>query len=151
MYAGGGSIGITGAARAVMRVAIHPEDPDMRVLAMVKTNLGPMPPSQMFKVTYDGDVKGRVHWHGETALTADDLDTYQRVSRRQGTDKRGAAVAFLQSELADGPVLASDLKERAGAAGLTWATVRRAQTAAGIVTKKEGFNGPWMWSIPPAP
>jgi hypothetical protein len=147
MYAGGGSIGITGAARAVMRVAVHPEDPDMRVLAMVKTNLGPLPPSQVFQVIYDGDIRGRVDWHGDTPFTAGDLDTYQRVNRGRGTDKRATAVAFLRAELADGPVLVSELRERADAAGLTWATVRRADTAVGITKKKSAFNGPWEWSL----
>src|SRR5215213_10043991 len=45
LYRGGGSIGIIGAARSGMLVEQHPDDEDLRVLAMVKSNLAEQAPS----------------------------------------------------------------------------------------------------------
>ena len=48
VYRGGGSIGITGAARGVILAGKHPYDSDRRVLAVVKSNLGPRPMSRVY-------------------------------------------------------------------------------------------------------
>ena len=42
IYRGAGSIGIMGAVRTGLMIARHPEDPELRVLAMTKTNIGPV-------------------------------------------------------------------------------------------------------------
>ena len=54
VYRGSGSIGILGSARTGLLLASHPDDPDLRVLAMTKTNLGPPAPSLGFRLA-DGD------------------------------------------------------------------------------------------------
>jgi hypothetical protein len=50
MYRGGGSIGITGAARSAMLVGRHPDEPSKCVLASVKSNLGPIPKALTYSV-----------------------------------------------------------------------------------------------------
>jgi putative DNA primase/helicase len=97
VYAGGGSIAFTGAARAVMIINRHPVDHEKRVLAMTKTNLGPMPTSLMYHVT--PDVVGfmsapHVLWDGETSLTAADL---MRLTEdgSVGAEVRNAVVELL--------------------------------------------------------
>lgn len=51
IYRGGGSIGIIGAARSGLLVAKSPDDPEHeRVLASVKSNLGPPMPSMRYQV-----------------------------------------------------------------------------------------------------
>ena len=50
LYRGGGSIGIVGAARAGLLVAPDPDDPERRVLASVKSNLGPAPESLAYRL-----------------------------------------------------------------------------------------------------
>jgi len=63
LYRGGGSIGIVGAARAGMIVATDPDNADQRVLASVKNNLAPKPPSLLYQLVPD-DLRGvpRVQW-----------------------------------------------------------------------------------------
>lgn len=62
----------------------------------------------------------------------------------------GEASTFLRSLLAEGPIAVSDIKREATAAGLSWGSVRRAQTALGIVARKSGFGGTgrWEWELP---
>jgi putative DNA primase/helicase len=71
LYRGGGSIGIVGAARAGMLVAVDPDDPERRVLASVKSNLGPAPDSLAYRLVESGDHGvARVQWEGVTTHTA---------------------------------------------------------------------------------
>ena len=58
---------------------------------------------------------------------------------------------FLREELTGGPRSAKEIKEAANAAGLSWATVRRAQDALGIKPTKGGLNEGWMWQLPEQP
>jgi energy-coupling factor transporter ATP-binding protein EcfA2 len=149
MYAGGGSIAITAAARCVLRVAVHPDDPDRRVLAMVKTNVGPTPRSVVFAI--DHRLGGRVVWEDEDCdLTADDLDTHYRVAKRRAAspDRLAGATAFLLELLTDGDVPASDVTRAAESAGHSKATVRRAFKGLEGVARKDGFAGHWVWSLP---
>lgn len=73
MYRGGGSIGITGAVRAGMVIAHHPDDDMQRVLAVFKSNLAKVPDSLVYRLVPDG-LRGvaRVQWSGPTHLSADD-------------------------------------------------------------------------------
>jgi putative DNA primase/helicase len=59
------------------------------------------------------------------------------------------AKAFLENLLADGPVSSKPIRADAEGAGYSWATIRRAQKALGIVPAKEGMKGPWLWKLPP--
>jgi hypothetical protein len=55
---------------------------------------------------------------------------------------------WLRTFMADGPRSASTVETEAAAAGLSWATVRRAKTALGIRAQKQGMSGGWMWVLP---
>ncbi|HSQ54494.1 MAG TPA: AAA family ATPase, partial [Gemmata sp.] len=50
LYRGAGSIGILGTCRTGLVVERHPDDPERRILAMTKTNLGPEAPSLGFRL-----------------------------------------------------------------------------------------------------
>jgi RecA-family ATPase len=82
LYAGGGSIGIAGAARSVLMVGRHPEDPVKRVLASVKSNLSSTPMSLEFFIEPTLDGVPTLAWGMETvSLTADDLMKARRPKR----------------------------------------------------------------------
>ena len=69
LYRGGGSIGIVAATRSALLVGRPPDDPDLRVLCHVKSNLGPLAPSLSFGPGRDPGgrredrVAGRVRLH----------------------------------------------------------------------------------------
>lgn len=159
MYRGGGSIGITGAARSVLLVARDPDaepvDPSpRRIVAVVKSNLAPTAPSMAYRLVTDASTGveiGKVVWEtGPTGHLASDLVA---PPERHGDDgSLSRARGFLADLLKDGPMAAREVKEAAEANGLSWATVRRAQDSAGVLVRRvsDGFGGKghWEWSRP---
>jgi len=73
LYRGTGSIAIAGAARCALVVGHDPADRSRRVLAMNKTNLGPMPPSLTYTLERVGPDVTRLAWGGECDLTPEDI------------------------------------------------------------------------------
>ncbi|NLI00939.1 MAG: AAA family ATPase [Chthonomonadales bacterium] len=144
LYRGGGSIGIVGAVRSAILVGCNPEDPDERVVASTKSNLGPMPASLKFRLetTTRGVVK--IVWVGSTDLQADDL------LRPATTGAERKATDWLRTLLEDGPKPVADLERAARAARITQATLRRARKKIGAVSSREGFgqSGKWVLQLP---
>jgi hypothetical protein len=62
------------------------------------------------------------------------------------------AVMFLRELLAGGPLLSNEVRVRAEASGLSWASLRRAKPRIGIVARRESKSntgeGRWLWSLP---
>jgi hypothetical protein len=148
IYRGGGSIGIIGAARAGLLVAPDPKDETRRVLAVSKSNLGPIPPSLAYRLVQAGDVS-KVEWVGIAECTAKDLLVIQADEGDTG-GARGAAEAFLRELLAGGPVSAKDARRQADEAGIAWRTLRRAQVALGVRATRIGglgAEGRWYWEM----
>lgn len=149
IYRGGGSIGIIGAARAGLLVALDPEDDTRRVLAVTKNNLAAPVPALAFRLVADTE-RGcaRIEWDGETGHTADQLlATPDSEERTAGDD----AADFLTECLAAGPLPAAEVKRLARAAGLAERTVDRARSRARVVTKRDGFGAgaTYRWSLDP--
>lgn len=146
MYRGGGSIGITGAARSVLVVAEDPDDKTKRVLSSVKCNLAVKPPSLSYQLEACAGAS-RVVWLGESVHDADRL-----VSAPLDHDERtqlDEVVAFLL-ELIDeggGEVQASDAMKRVRVAlGASERTVQRARSRAGIKAVRRTFSGSYVWT-----
>jgi hypothetical protein len=147
LYRGGGSIGITGAARAALVVGRDPDDPDTRVLAMNKSNLGPMPSSLAYRLEPDGDTT-KVGWIGETELTRDDIlwhaTAHGPAAKGRPDDALQTAARWLADVLSGEPVPADELRERSRAAGLSWRTVQSAKTDLEVRSFKIGSR--WFWA-----
>jgi len=84
MYKGGGSIAFVAVARAAYYIARDPADPDLRVIACTKCNLGPRPDSIAYRLEVVRDLEGvagaendlgvcRVEWSGVVDRTAQEL------------------------------------------------------------------------------
>jgi len=146
IYRGGGSIGISAAARSILLVACDPDDRERRVLASVKGNLCAPAPSLAFRlVAADGEAV-RIEWCGTSPLDADRL-----LAGRPGGPTGEAltdAEAFLADILAEGPQPAEAVKAAARDAGIAARTLRRAQESLGVVTTKVGYApSVWMWEL----
>lgn len=148
IYRGGGSIGISGAARAVHLVARDPDDESRCILAPVKSNLAAMPEATAFRIVDAGGV-GRLEWLGSTTHTAAQL-----LAVPSGSDERTAlddAKEVLRDILASGSVPAKDVQRAAREAGVSDATLRRAKDAIGVAARKVGRPGEpgrWEWALP---
>jgi hypothetical protein len=142
IYRGIGSIDITGAARSVLQVGLHPEDKARRVLAHAKSNLGPLGPSWAFTISDDGTFE----WGAEVTYAADDL-FQPSVADEVSQTARGEAVNFLREVLANGPVASTTIEQDAKAVGIAKRTLSRAKKMLGVYSRKTP-DGYWVWILP---
>lgn len=130
LYRGSGSIGIGGAARALLLVTLDPDDHNCRVLASPGGNLGALPTPLRFRIE-SCEINGvgintsRVEWLGPAEYTADEL--LSEMGGRDDSPELDAAEAWLEDYLtANGKVLGQTVKAEAVKAGLKERTLQRA-------------------------
>lgn len=146
LYRGGGSIGIIGAARVGLLAAVDPDDDNQRVLAVLKSNLGPVPPALCYRVVGSGgayDV-GRIAWGTESSLTAAQL---------LGTDDDRDSATEAEMWLADyllqaGEVESAVAKRDAAKIGIPERTLKYAAKKLNVVYRAKGFPRQTYWSLP---
>ena len=147
VYRGGGSIGITGAARSVFMVGVDPVDPDSRIFACVKSNLAPEPQSLRFSIETVGHTS-RIRWGEACDLSAHDICAPTKERRGSG-GKCEAAKQILSDILADGSRGSNEIESAMEEAGISKSTYWRARREIGVEAEKSGFNdGQWLLSLP---
>lgn len=150
LYRGGGSIGLIGAARSGLLVARDPDDPSAarRILASLKSNLGPPPPSLAFRLVPSPNGAATLAWEGPSHHTPATL--LAEPAPESTTRALDEAKTILTAILADGPLPAETARRQALQAGLALHTIRRAKLALGIRSHK--LPDHWLWSLPtPSP
>lgn len=145
IYRALGSIAFVAAARSVLVVAADPLEDDRRVLVQTKRNLSAAASSRAFRVT-DGP---RLCFEPEPVEV--DVDSLLN-SVGPGDSSRGArkeAAEWLETQLANGPVLVSELRLAAGREGFPERTLRRARDSVGAISVQTGFgNQSTVWQFP---
>lgn len=148
--AGGGSIGMIGAARAAMLVAVDPEDESRRVLAVVKSNLAVKPPSLSFRLESTPDGRSRIAWCGSSSHSADALIAAQRDDGERGA--LDVAMEFLRAHLADHAAHSKkDVLSAARSEGIATRTLERAAAKLNVFVGRKGAPGKDMvalWTLP---
>jgi hypothetical protein len=140
---GGGSVGITAMARSQLKLVRHPDEPNLRVLAQDKCNLGPLSPSLLFEVVPVGSNAFRLDWHGECDLTIEDLD-----GKGKGGPILEAAEKLLLEKLADGPKEVNWLVEQAkGVCSKRTLDEAKKSLEVKTVRKGKGRNHKVHWSL----
>jgi hypothetical protein len=82
-------------------------------------------------------------------MSADDALTKERSAAEGGErSAHDEAADWLREALAEGPKHAKELKRLALDDGIKARTLERAKISLGIVHSREGFKGPWLWSMP---
>jgi AAA domain len=146
LYRGGGSIGIVGAARSGLLVAPDPDDPERRVLASVKSNLGAAPDSLTYRLVGEGEFGvARVQWEGATAHTARAL-----LAPSDDADDRGEVDSWLRDYLeAEGRANAGDVIRDGKLAGFSENQVKKARKRVGAASIRHGFGkgSTVIWAI----
>lgn len=143
IHRGLGSIDFSAAARSVLLVGRHPEDPERRALVQTKNNVAPFGPPREFLIGQQG-----VEWHaGPSSLTAASL-----LAPEQSKEDRTAldeAMEFLRDALTGaGGVAVKEVQRQARRAGIAERTLRRAKDALGVNSKKSARSGEWSWYLP---
>jgi hypothetical protein len=148
IYRGSGSIGIIGAIRTGLFLAMHPEDRDRRLLAMSKTNIGVLGPSLEFKLKELDLLGTALEWLGESDYSANDLCAGSREAR--APKAREEAMVWLQEFLANGPRTMTEVIAAGKLAGHTERTLDRAKAALQIKSERvvRGGKAEWYWVFP---
>jgi hypothetical protein len=156
LYRGGGSIGFVAAARACYLVAPHPEEPEVRLFACVKNNLGPKAPTLGYQLDQHEDVpylvwrKGPVELDAQQALDGqnshrpevdEDEVTYQKAARQMEQN-------FLLDLLSDGPLSWTEIVAAAKEVGFSARTLRRARIDARLVCLGRPGQHDSKWAAP---
>jgi len=152
-----GSVAFVAAARAAFMVIKDADDQNRRRFVPVKNNLAPLGKGLAFRLEQrlvgaagKEIVASSVVWEREPVTISAD----QALSAAEGSGGkpvRTEAKEFLLAMLEDGPHPVTDIKEEAKAAGLSWATVRRAKDELGIRSERESEGrdgvGQWLWRL----
>ena len=142
-----GSRAFTGLARSVIHLNHDKEDRNRKLLLAGKCNLGPPAPGLAFTIAGS---PARLHWEADPIpdYDADDaLEHGTKSSRGPDPESRRTAEAWLLAQLHDGPLLATEVTQRATESGISERTLRRAADQLGIRSQKTS-EGPWTWSLP---
>ena len=150
VYRGLGSIGILGTARTGLMIARHPDDPELRVLTLSKTNIGPPGASLGFRLARREPTGTTVvEWAGPLDVTPDDLFG-AGLPARAGARTRERAAEWLRDFLAAGSRRATDVQAAAQAIGIPARTLDRVKAAVGVKSDafKQGEKVEWWWRDP---
>jgi hypothetical protein len=144
-----GSIAFVAAARAAFIVSRDPDDNERRLFMPTKNNIGPEGTGLGFRVgiqvTPSGILAPAIFWDTiPVTRTADEVVAW---SGARGGTARDEAQDLLRGILASGSVPTKDIQAEAKAAGLSWATIRRAKDRIGVRAAKTGPDGCWVWSL----
>jgi hypothetical protein len=143
VYRGGGSIGFIGLARVSLLIAKDPENEDRRILAGIKSNLAPLPPSLSYVIENRGDIP-KIAWGGTSSHTADALLAIPQTPEEKSAFDE--AKDFLLDVLAEGMVNANEIFREAKRAGISEKTLRRAKRSLAVRSEKSEFGGEKMKS-----
>jgi len=143
-YRGGGSIGITGAARAVFMVGEDPADSDSRIMACVKSNLAPEPQSLRFRIESAGTTS-RVRWGEACDITASDMLGAGKQSRGGKLEK---AKDIISDILQGGGRGSNEVMAACTSEGISERTYHTARKKLGVLSEKTEFKGQWLLTLP---
>jgi AAA domain len=146
-----GSVGIAGAVRGGLVLARHPDDPDLRVLAVSKSNLSAPGASVGFRLVGGGSGAPLVSWVDRLDLSADDL-LGSGTPARAAARVRERACEWLRAQLSGGAKRAGELFAAARGVGIPERTLRRAKALAGVRAdaRNNGAVTEWWWHDPHA-
>lgn len=148
LYRGTGATSIVGAARCAFLVAKHPEDPNLRLLAGIKHNLGPPPPTLAFRIASDAQGQPVIEWAGTVGITADELTAARPAEPSEPVER---AMMFLRELLAPAPATHETVLRLARGLGIADRTLRRAKAQLHVRSEQHHEDGHkiWYWSLPP--
>jgi hypothetical protein len=151
LYRAMGSLAYVAAARAVWLVTKDAENPSRRLFLPAKNNLALDDGTGLAYSLFasNPDDAAVVAWESDAVtIRADEaLAAQERQGEKREKGKVEASADWLCGQLRDGPQPKLELERRAREAGMSWASVRRAQHVLGVRPRKCG-EGPWLWMLP---
>lgn len=137
VYRGLGSIDISASARSILLVGRASDEPNIRIMAQVKSSLASIGVPIAFELNVDGKFK----WIGEY-----DIDIHELLQNTPTSESVLArAEKLIQELLKDGPVASEDVFDKAKAQRISPRTLKTAKKKLGVksIKTKEG----WQWKL----
>ena len=151
-----GSLGFVAAARAAYLVAVDPANKARRFFLPLKNNLGPDLAGLAFSieavtvVSRTGPLEtSRVLWESAAVSVTADETIHAGENTYRDTSAQDDAIDWLRETLANGPLPATQVFDRAKAEGIAKKTLQRASKTLGVEKIKLAMDAGWSWSIPP--
>jgi hypothetical protein len=148
LYRGAGSIDFMASARSAFLIVEDGTD-GRRVLAHVKNSLGPKTPSREFFL-YDEGGQARFKWGNEVNESAEEL-LQANAANSANRDRGQVATAreFIETALANGPMLSKILFVKAEAVGITTKSLYRAKEFMGdrVQARRPRGSKEWVWCL----
>ncbi len=151
LYRGQGSIAFAGSARVVITVGQHPEEPDVRVMAVTKLNVTKRPLALTFEIqslpdTLKRQDRSRFVWGDFVDLTSDEITTISPAIK----ERKNEVEDFLRETLSAGPMLKTAVERTAEARGIQRKILFKVAEDIGIIKQKTGFGKTRisMWALP---
>jgi Bifunctional DNA primase/polymerase, N-terminal/AAA domain/Primase C terminal 1 (PriCT-1) len=150
LYRGLGSIAIAARVRSILLLGRHPDDPDVRAVAHVKSNYAPFGPTILFDLNAAGtDRPPRIRWLGiDEELGPEHLLNRPPRERGRPDDVREEAKELLRDLLSDGEKLKSQIEAAAEARAISQMTLRRAAEDLGVRKYKKDRRSYWTLPTP---
>lgn len=142
-HGGAGSMGLIGQCRFGYMFGADADDPNRRIVATVKMNLAPSPPSLAYRLS-----SGRAVWEDKPVeIDADDLMMNRRVDTAE-RNERQEAVDFLRGYLSDqgGIAWPVDILKEGRESGYTQSQLRTAKKKLKVRSRK--VRNSWLWCLP---
>lgn len=148
LYRGGGSIAITGQARAVYLAAQDPANPGRRILAATKNSNAALPKSLAYVFINDPETEcAIVDWVGEDTRSVYDLLDVQ--ADLDEIEEQDSTAQWIQDYLfaAGGEAPFSAILADSRKHGIAKATLQRARRRAGASYRRAGWQQGSVWNL----
>lgn len=153
LYRGQGSIAFTGLARVVMTVGIHPDDPDVRVMAVTKINVTRAPKGLTFTIkgmkdSLDNHDRSVFEWGEFVDITSDDL--VSAGPAKTDKDRTEEVKQFLEEILDSGPMEVNKIIRAAEARSIGRKLLYKVADEMNLTKQISGFakSRQSTWGIP---
>lgn len=147
-----GASAAVGAVRAALRLWRDPDDPDVRVLALAKSTVGPPAPSLALRLRESsGAGSVTIEWMGPRGQA--ERDDWGLDGCFPPDHARRSAEAWLKAALAQGPQPATRIIYEAHSAGHAKRTLSRAKQRLGVISEQvyRDDHCTWYWHDPAVP
>lgn len=155
IYRGQGSIAFAGMARVVLTVGQHPDDENVRVMAVTKLNVTKKPDALTFEIrslpdTIKRQDRSELKFGEFIDLTSDEMITPGTPAKRSRTNE---TEEFLREVLSNGPMTKGAVERAAEARGITKKMLFRVASEIGIIKDRKGYGKSRVseWSLPQRP
>lgn len=149
-----GSLAFVAAPRMAF-IITNEEGSDRKLVLKVKNNIGLPARGIAYRILTKeisrGIVAAYIVWDDAPVDVTADEALYQQAQAAKGggAGPVAVAVAFLETQLADGPKLGAEVEAAARKQGIAERTLRRARQELGVDATKDGYQGPWIWALSP--